>query len=91
MVKNLGFNIETDDSIRKDAFLFGEAQGRIVVSIRPEQQEAFVEYMSLNNIDYSYLGDVTSSEILIDNESYGEVAEYKHRYEHAIEEIIEKQ
>jgi phosphoribosylformylglycinamidine synthase subunit PurL len=91
MVKNLGFNIETDDSIRKDAFLFGEAQGRIVVSIRPEQQEAFVEYMSLNNIDYSYLGNVTSSEILIDNESYGEVAEYKHRYEHAIEEIIEKQ
>jgi phosphoribosylformylglycinamidine synthase len=91
MVKNLGFNIETDDTIRTDAFLFGEAQGRIVVSITPEQQEAFVEYMSLNNIDYSYLGDVTSSEILIDNESYGEVAEYKHRYEHSLEEIIEKQ
>ncbi len=91
MVKNLGFNIETEDTIRTDAFLFGEAQGRIVVSITPEQQEAFVEYMSLNNIDYSYLGDVTSSEILIDNESYGEVAEYKHRYEHSLEEIIEKQ
>lgn len=91
MVKNLGFSIETDDSIRKDAFLFGEAQGRIVVSITPEQQEAFVEYMSLNNTDYSYLGDITSSEILIDEESFGEVAEYKHRYEHALEEIIEKQ
>lgn len=91
MVKNLGFNIETDDSIRKDAFLFGEAQGRIVVSITQEQQEAFVEYMSLNNIDYSYLGDVTSSEILIDEESFGEVSEYKYRYEHALEEIIEKQ
>ncbi len=91
MVKNLGFNIETEDAIRTDAFLFGETQGRIVVSITPEQQEAFVEYMSLNNIDYSYLGDVTSSEILIDNESYGEVAEYKHRYEHSLEEIIEKQ
>jgi phosphoribosylformylglycinamidine synthase II len=91
MVKNLGFNIETEDSIRTDAFLFGEAQGRIVVSISAEQQESFVEYMSLNNIDYSYLGDVTSSEILIDNESYGTVAEYKHRYEHSLEEIIEKQ
>lgn len=91
MPKNLGFSIETDDSIRTDAFLFGEAQGRIVVSISPEQQEAFVEYMSLNSIDYSYLGVVTSSNISIDNEEYGAVTEFKTRYEHSLEEIIEKQ
>jgi len=91
MPKNLGFSIETDDSIRTDAFLFGEAQGRMVVSLNPDQQEAFVEFMSLNNIDYSYLGDVTSSEISIDNEPYGAVSEFKTRYEHSLEEIIEKQ
>ena len=91
MPKSLGFSIETDDSIRTDAFLFGEAQGRMVVSLNPNQQEAFVEFMSLNNIDYSYLGDVTSSEISIDNEPYGAVSEFKTRYEHSLEEIIEKQ
>ncbi len=91
MPKNLGFSIETDDSIRTDAFLFGEAQGRIVVSLSQEQQEAFVEFMSVNNIDYSYLGEVTSSNISIDNEEYGAVTEFKTRYEHSLEEIIEKQ
>lgn len=88
---NLGFSIESDDSIRKDAFLFGEAQGRIVVSVRPELQEAFVEYMSLNEIEYSNLGEVTSSEIKVDDLSFGDVKEFKYRFDHALEEIIEKQ
>src|SRR5690606_1087379 len=34
--KDLGFEIATDASIRKDAFLFGEAQSRIVVSVSKE-------------------------------------------------------
>lgn len=91
MTFNLGFAIESDENIRKDAFLFGEAQGRIVVSVRPDLQEAFVEYMSLNEIEYSSLGEVTSSEILIDETSFGDVKVFKHRFDHALEEIIEKQ
>lgn len=91
MPMNLGFEIESDDSIRKDAFLFGEAQGRIVVSVSAESQEAFVEFMSLNEIEYSNLGCVTSSEIKVDEMSFGDVSEFKYRFEHALEEIIEKQ
>lgn len=91
MTFNLGFSIESDENIRKDAFLFGEAQGRIVVSVKPEQQEAFVEYMSLNEIEYSSLGEVTSSEISIDETSFGDVKVFKHRFDHSLEEIIEKQ
>ena len=33
MVNNLGFEISSDSSVRKDAFLFGEAQSRVVVSV----------------------------------------------------------
>lgn len=91
MTFNLGFSIESDDSVRKDAFLFGEAQGRIVVSVKPELQEAFVEYMSLNEIEYSSLGEVTLSEIKVDEEVFGGVNEFKYRYDHSLEEIIEKQ
>jgi len=91
MPSNFGFEIESDDTIRKDAFLFGEAQGRIVVSVSAESQEAFVEFMSLNEIEYSNLGQVTSSEIKVDDMSFGNVSEFKYRFEHALEEIIEKQ
>ena len=40
-----GFDITTDAEIRKDAFLFGESQSRVVVSVAPEQQDDFVDYM----------------------------------------------
>ena len=86
---NLGFSIFTDENIRKDAFLFGESQGRIVVSISKEKREAFVEFMSLNEIEYSYLGEVTSGDIHVDNEDFGKVANYKERHEKALEELIE--
>ncbi len=86
---NLGFSIFTDENIRKDAFLFGESQGRIVVSVSQEQRESFIEFMSVNEIEYSYLGVVTSSEIHVDNEDFGVVSDYKERHEKALEELIE--
>ena len=72
----LGFSVETDDSIRKDAFLFGEAQGRVVVSVKPEQQEAFVELLATSDTEYSLLGTVSGNgEMLVDGESFGSVSE----------------
>src|SRR3546814_18486378 len=50
MPNNFGFAIETDSEIRKDAFLFGEGQGRVVVSVKPEQQAAFIESIDRNSV-----------------------------------------
>src|SRR5690606_39017144 len=61
MPREFGFAIETDSEIRKDAFLFGEAQGRVIVSVKPENQEAFVELMAASVTDFTYLGVVTAS------------------------------
>ncbi|MGC4057472.1 MAG: AIR synthase-related protein [Chitinophagaceae bacterium] len=41
MKNNLGFEISTDANLRKDAFLFGEAQSRVVVSVNPTIQAVF--------------------------------------------------
>ncbi|HYK56229.1 MAG TPA: phosphoribosylformylglycinamidine synthase subunit PurL, partial [Flavisolibacter sp.] len=37
----LGFTVRTGNDFRKDAFLFGEAQSRVVVSVAPANFEAF--------------------------------------------------
>ncbi len=84
MPKSLGFSIDTDEDIRKDAFLFGEAQSRIVVSVNADNLDEFVEMISDNDVDFINLGEVTSGEILIDNFSYGNVSEYQQKYENAI-------
>lgn len=68
---NLGFDITTDAEIRKDAFLFGEAMGRIVVDVEPDKEDNFVDLMSVMNVPFFTLGHVTRGEIRIDDVSFG--------------------
>jgi len=38
MPNGLGFEISSDNKIRKDAFLFGESQSRVVISVAPGKE-----------------------------------------------------
>src|SRR5205085_7134833 len=71
MPRGLGFSIETDFDCRADAFLFGEAQSRIVVSVSPEKLDDFVDVLVASDVEFSNLGTITSGELLIDEESFG--------------------
>jgi phosphoribosylformylglycinamidine synthase len=88
MPNKLGFDIESDEEIRKDAFLFGEAQGRVVVSIKPENQEAFVELMATSETEFSLLGTVTQGEFLIDHEEFGSVIPVKNVFDNVLHNIL---
>jgi phosphoribosylformylglycinamidine synthase len=88
MPNSLGFSIETDFDCRADAFLFGESQSRILVSVSPEQIDAFVDYLAASDVEFANLGVVTDGELLIDDSSFGNVAEAKHRYENALGDIM---
>lgn len=85
MPNNLGFEISSDDEVRKDAFLFGEAQSRVVVSIKAQQEEAFVESLSASNVPFSLLGEVKGNSMLIDGDNFGTVNEAKEAFENALE------
>jgi phosphoribosylformylglycinamidine synthase len=85
MPNELGFTINTNSNIRKDAFLFGENQSRIVVTVSAEKENDFL--MQLNNTPYENLGYV-SKEIFIDNENWGMIDDFKYAYDHAIENSL---
>jgi len=81
----LGFDISTDAEFRTDAFLFGESQSRAVVSVRPDLQEAFVERLTAGEVEFTFLGEVTSSdEMVIDGQSFGSLQEAVKLYEGVI-------
>ena len=88
MAGNLGFAIDTDSEIRKDAFLFGEAQGRIVVSVKPDDQEAFVEVLAASGTDFSLLGAVTKNGFVVDGELYDTVGHAKQVYDGVFHDIL---
>lgn len=85
MPNGLGFLVETDSDFRKDAYLFGEAQSRVVASINPDNQNEFVEHMVASGLEYTFLGTAEGKEMIIDGVSFGTVADAKHQFETALE------
>ena len=84
MPNNLGFDIVCDKSIRKDAFLFGEAQSRVVVSVSKEKEEAFVNLLKKEAIDFSLLGEVSIGENSIDKQKTRNTKELKNKFDSAL-------
>ncbi len=68
---NLGFDITTDAEIRRDAFLFGESMGRIIVDVAPDKEDEFVDVLFDLGVPFFTLGHVTRGEIRIDDISLG--------------------
>lgn len=88
MPNGLGFDISCDESIRKDAFLFGEAQSRVIVSVKKKDEDRFIDLMMDSKAEFAYLGDVTGNEMIIDEESYGTIAEAKATFDSALGELL---
>jgi phosphoribosylformylglycinamidine synthase len=89
MPRGLGFDIVTDSEIREDAFLFGEAQSRVVVSVSEDQEEDFIEFMMGSGVNCTLLGHVTKGKMMIDDEHYGFIAEAKELFDNALGRVIE--
>ncbi len=78
----LGFEVQqSSDEIRKDAFWFGEAQGRVVVSVNPSDS---IEFEKLLDISFEKIGVVSSDNIIIEDEGWGNIREWREKYDNAI-------
>ena len=86
--KGLGFDLTTDAEVRLDSFLFGESQGRIVVTVTPHRETAFIDYMLDHNFPFSALGHVTKGEIRIDDVSFGFVGDAKKVYDSVLDNYM---
>ena len=78
MASDLGCNLKSNQNFRKDAFLFGESQGRVVVTVSPNLLHAFNTQMNEKNIPCFHLGKVTQNpEIIIDSSVFGTAESFK--------------
>jgi phosphoribosylformylglycinamidine synthase subunit PurL len=88
MPRDLGFEIETDIDIRRDAYLFGESQSRVVVSVAPAKEDAFFQFMEKTGVRFLLLGAVKEKDIVIDGEPFGKISDYKKKNQYVIDEIM---
>ena len=58
MPRKLGFTVHNASGIRPDAWLFGEAQGRVLVSVAPEKQRPFEQFLASSKVLAAHIGQV---------------------------------
>jgi phosphoribosylformylglycinamidine synthase II len=88
MPLDLGFDIATDNAYRQDAFLFGESQSRIVVSVAAGSQATFEAGLAAAQQPYSLLGTVTDGACRIDGQDFYDIREIKKLYDTSLENIM---
>ena len=86
----LGFDIVTDSEIRRDAFLFGESQSRIVVTVVEDYEDEFLDFVAENNVPVMLLGHVTKGRINVDEDNFGFIEDMRHLYDNAIADELAK-
>lgn len=72
-----GFEVETDGNFRKDTYLFGEHQSRILISVPPEREDELINYLNTHNVPFTMLGEVGGDRVWLDKEDFGRIADWK--------------
>jgi len=88
MPRGSGFSVSSADVIRKDAWLFGEAQSRAIVSVRTEQAEAFERLLDAQKQAFERIGAIGGTDIYIDNENWGQISDWKHTFDNRLADIM---
>ena len=84
-VEGLGFEVmQSDATIRSDAFWFGESQSRVVISVSLENTAAFEESINLSQIPFVKLGSVKGKEVVVGGVNWGTVISWNTDYNEAI-------
>ena len=85
----LGFNVKNKLSdIRKDAYWFGEAQGRVVVSVGAAFNDHFLQFMKAQAVPFTNIGEVAHSQIVVDDENWESIDYWKSLYNNAIGNML---
>ena len=87
--RELGFSVITNSGYRKDAWLFGEAQSRALVTVALTKVGEFEKF--LGDLPYEKIGVVTTGELVIDGDFWGTIDWWKDKYDTAIETFLSKE
>lgn len=85
MHNNFGFDVKSNPSLRKDAYLFGEAQSRVVITVSAANKTAFEAEMKSAGVPCENIGTVKGKSVVVDGKDFGTVAEFANLYNTSIE------
>ncbi len=88
---NLGFTAaQQNSSIRSDAFWFGEAQSRVVISVTAAQEPLLIAALKTTALPHTKLGEVTTGYLKIGDKNWGDISTWKEKYDNVIGKLMGK-
>ena len=88
--RGLGFSVNSDAAIRQDAFWFGEAQSRVIVSVDAAKKAAFESALQAHGVKFSALGSVQGTDMVADGVKLSTVAAAYQSFDTALETALMK-
>ncbi len=88
MPGGLGFEVVSNANVRKDAWLFGEAQSRVLVTVPAEQIAEFERFLQAEKAAFEQLGKVKGNAVVIDGENWGAVTEWQRTFDTVLKDIM---
>lgn len=86
---DVGFKATTSTKVRPDAFWFGESQSRVAVSVSADNIAAFEKIVKESGVPFAKVGEVTDGEVVVDGAGWGDITEWKEKYDTAIERYMQ--
>jgi phosphoribosylformylglycinamidine synthase len=91
MIRNMGFEIYSAGEVRLDSFLFGESQGRAIVTVCQGKENEFFDMLNIAGVNCCAVGNVRDDEeIIVDEEVFGKISKYKQMYDNTIGDVLDK-
>jgi phosphoribosylformylglycinamidine synthase II len=85
---NLGFDVTKAATVRNDAYWFGEAQSRVVVSVAASSTEKLEAKLKGANVPFEKSGSVIAGNVIINCEDWGTIGQWKDKYDNAIANLL---
>ena len=88
---NFGFDLSYQpEGIRRDAFLFGESQSRVLVTINSDVENQFKSVLNERNLEMCEIGKVTDGKILVFKKSFDTIEQWKTTHNSVLDEYLNK-
>lgn len=85
---NFGVEVVSNPGIRKDAWLFGEAQSRAIISVNPDQCTHVENYLKSKGVVFEKTGTVKGKTVVIDGDNWGLMSDWKRTYDTVLSDIM---
>ncbi len=89
---NFGFDLDFEPKdIRKDAFLFGESQSRVVATVHKDQRENFMEVLADHDVEVAEIGKVMKNKISVFKKSFGIIDDWKKEHNSVLNNYLNQE